>query len=159
MKTTKRYFFLMALTIFAFSSLSFGQATIVITLNVDLGQLNSGNPSKACSFTWSDNTNVLDNSSPEAFEILVNEEDNVVWEARSLSGEEIDIENIDFDLSGGKKKPFKDKKILGKGNGNGKKKAKGKVHKRAKGNVYKYTIEFSTGGSVFLIDPKIKVGH
>lgn len=135
------------------------QETIIITLNVDLDQLNRGSLSKACSFTWSDNTEVLDNSSPEAFEILVNEDDTVIWEAISKSGEEIDIEYVDFDISGGKEKPFKDKKLLGNGNGSGKKKVKGKVQQRAKGNVYKYTIEFSTSGEVFLIDPKLKVGR
>ncbi len=142
-------------TLFFVSDLHAQVHTIV--LNVDVSRLDPDEPSKACAFTASSNTEVVDNNTPEDFMIEVNVNDEIIWEAVSNTGEEIDIESVDFDLSGGKEKPFKDKKLRGNGNGRGKKKAKGKVHNRAKGNEYKYTIEFTVDSENFFIDPKIRI--
>ena len=157
MKTTTIYLVLaLSASLVSFSGV-FAQETRTITLSVDIDRLNNGNPSMACSFNADSNTQVLDDSSPENFTILVNEEDTIIWEAYSTGGDEIDIESIQFEEVRGRKGLFREPKLNGIGS-NGKKKAKGKINKRTKGNEYKYAIEFSVDGEFFLIDPKIKGG-
>lgn len=137
-----------------------GQETHTVILTVDTANLNRGNPSNACTFNASSNTEIVDDSSPENFTILVHEDDTIIWEAISESGEEIDIESIEIEDIPGKKKLFNASKLMGaNGNSTGKKKVNAKVDKRTKGQEYKYAIEFTVENEIFSIDPKIKVGQ
>ena len=146
MKATKQLLFLIAILTISFCGISFGQTTHVITLNVD--------EEGTFSFSADPDTEVVDNSSLEAFTILVFEGDEVVWEGNAASGAVVDIEKIKFPRNA---KPFRTKNLDGKKN-NGKKKAKGKVAKDKKNKTYKYIIDFKVGGEPFSIDPDLKVG-
>lgn len=106
----------------------------------------------------STSTIVLDDSSVENFTIQVNEDDEIVWQATTATGEEIDIENVEFEVKNGRKNLSRKPKVNGERLGQGKKKVKAKVRKKTKGNTYKYKITFSVNGSSITIDPKIKVG-
>ena len=147
MKVTKQLLFLIAILTISFCGISFGQTTHVITLNVD--------EDGAFSFNADPDTEVLDNSSPEAFSILVFEDDEIEWEGIAASGEVVDIEKIKFPRNAS---PFMTKNLDGKNN-NGKKMAKGKVAKNKKNKSYKYIIDFTVGGEPFSIDPDIRVGE
>lgn len=147
MKTTKQNFIVMVLAFFAICALSYGQNTHYITLHVD--------EDGAFSFSAGEGTVVVDESSPEAFTILVYEDDEIEWDGEAESGEVVDIEKIKFPND---HKIFEVKDLEGKVN-NGKKKAKGKVAKGKKNKTYKYTIDFTVGGEPFSIDPGLKVGQ
>ncbi|WP_273566850.1 hypothetical protein [Maribacter halichondriae] len=147
MKKTKQYLILLTLSVFFYSGLCFGQATHVITLNVA--------EDGSYSFSADPNTEVVDDSSPEAFTILVYEDDEIEWEGIAASGAVVDIEKIRFPED---HKVFKNKDLEGKNN-NGKKKAKGKVAKGKKNKTYKYIIDFIVEGESFSIDPGLKVGQ
>lgn len=147
MKPNKQLLLLIAILSLSFCGISYGQTTHVITLNVD--------EEGAFSFSAGPDTEVIDDSSPEAFTILVFEDDEVEWEGNAASGAIVDIEKIKFPKDA---KPFKTKNLDGKKN-NGKKKAKGKVAKDKKNKTYKYVIDFTVGGEPFSIDPGIKVGQ
>ena len=147
MKPTKQLLIAMAIVSLCFCGISFGQTTHVITLNVD--------EEGTFSFSADPDTEVLDDSSLEAFTILVFEDDEIEWEGYADSGVVVDIEKIKFPRNA---TPFRTKKLDGK-NENGKKKAKGKVAKNKKNKSYKYIIEFTVDGESFSIDPEIKVGQ
>lgn len=147
MKTTKQNFIVLVLALFAISAISFGQNTHHITLHVD--------GDGAFSFSAGEGTVVVDESSPEAFTILVYEDDEIEWDGEAESGEVVDIEKIKFPDD---HKIFEVKDLEGKVN-NGKKKAKGKVARGKKNKTYKYTIDFTVGGEAFSIDPGLKVGQ
>lgn len=136
----------------------FSQTTHVINLQVDTERINLRNPGAACKMSVSSATTVIDDSSTENFTIQVNEDDEIEWQAMSKTGEEIDIENVEFKVKSGRRNLFRKAKTNGKRVGQRKKKVKGKVRKRTKGNAYKYNITFSVNGSFITIDPKIKVG-
>ncbi len=147
MKTNKQFLFLIAILTLSFCGITYGQTIHVITLNVaDDGTF---------SFSADPDTEVIDNSSPEAFTILVFEDDEIEWEGNAASGAVVDIEKIKFPKNA---KPFKTKNLDGKKN-NGKKKAKGKVAKNKKNKMYKYIIDFTVGGVPSSIDPGLKVGQ
>lgn len=147
MKTTKQLLFLIAILSLTFCRVSFGQTTHVITLNVD--------EEGTFSLSADSDTEVIDDSSLEAFTILVFEDDEVEWEGNADSGAVVDIEKIKFPRNA---KPFKTKNLDGK-KINGKKKAKGKVAKDKKNKTYKYVIDFTIDGEPFSIDPGLKVGQ
>ena len=156
MKTKKP---LLLLYLFAALLLTTGlKAQIVrtITLQVTSDELNADDPSKACRFMADSDTEVLDNSSPEKFTILVNEDDVLIWEGISDTGQEVTIENIVVEEVPGQNSLFRKSKLNGRIR-DGKKKVKGKVKNDIKGNEYKYTVAFAVGGDTYLIDPKIKV--
>ncbi|MGB5500067.1 MAG: hypothetical protein WBM77_14145 [Maribacter sp.] len=147
MKTTKQLLFLIAILTVSFCGISFGQTTHVITLNVD--------EDGTFSLSADADTEVVDDSSLEAFTILVFEDDEIEWEGNADSGAVVDIEKIKFPKNA---KPFKNKNLDGKKN-NGKKKAKGKIAKNKKNKTYKYIMDFTVGGEPFSIDPGLKVGQ
>lgn len=137
----------MALAVFSFCSMTYGQTVHLITLHVD--------EEGEFSFSAGPETEVIDDSSPEAFTILVFEDDEIEWEGESATGAAVEIEKIKFPHSA---KPFKEKDLFGKRQ-NGKKKAKGKIAKGKKNKTYKYDIDFTVGGEPFTIDPGIRVGQ
>lgn len=144
------------LTLF-FTGLSYSQETYTVTLNVDLDVLNQGNPAKACAFN--SDAEVVDNSSPESFTILVGENDEIIWEAFASDGQELDVESIEF-LTGNGTGPFGKTKLEGKKKrGQEKKKAKGKVKRNMSGREFKYNFSFSVNSDIYVIDPKIKIGR
>ncbi len=136
----------------------FSQTTHVVNLSVNTERINLNNPEAACKMSVSTSTIVLDDSSVENFTIQVNEDDEIVWQATTATGEEIDIENVEFEVKNGRKNLSRKPKVNGERLGQGKKKVKAKVRKKTKGNTYKYKITFSVNGSSITIDPKIKVG-
>ncbi len=147
MKTTNQLLFLITILSLSLCSVSYGQTTHLITLNVD--------EEGAFSLSADPDTEVIDDSSLEAFTILVFEDDEVEWEGNADSGAIVDIEKIKFPRNA---RPFKTKNLDGKKN-NGKKKAKGKVAKGKKNKTYKYVIDFTVDGEHFSIDPGLKVGQ
>lgn len=147
MKTARHSIILLALAVFSFSGLTYGQTVHLITLHVD--------EDGAFSFSAGPETEVIDDSSPEAFTILVFEDDEIEWEGESATGAAVEIEKIKFPHSS---KPFKNKDLFGKRQ-NGKKKAKGKIAKGKKNKTYKYDIDFTVDGEDFTIDPGIRVSQ
>ena len=134
------------------------QTTHVINLRVDTERINLRNPGAACKMSVSSATTVIDSSTTENFTIQVNEDDEIVWQAIATTGEEIDIENVEFEVKSGRRNLTRKAKMNGERQGQRKKKVKAKVRKRTKGNIYKYKITFSVNSSSITIDPKIKVG-
>jgi len=159
MKTRKQLFILIVLTLLTFSSASFAQGSHVVTLNVDTNELNNNNKDAAFSFSVSAGTQVENIDDPEAFTIIVSENDDIEWVGSSSSGAAVSIDEIEIvedETKPNREKIFKKNKTSGKKD-NGKKKVKAKVKDKSKGNTYKYIIRFSIGAFPFEIDPKIKV--
>jgi len=147
MKATKQLLSLIVILTVSFCGISYGQTTHVITLNVD--------EDGTFSFSADADTEVVDDSSLEAFTILVFEDDVIEWEGNATSGAVVDIEKIKFPRNA---KPFNTKDLDGKSE-NGKKKARGTVAKDKKNKTYKYIIDFTVDGEPFSIDPGLKVGQ
>ncbi len=161
MKTRKQLFILIVLTLLTFSSASFAQKSHVVTLNVDTNELNNNNKDAAFSFSASAGTQVENIDDPEAFTIIVSENDEIEWVGSSSSGAAVSIDEIEIvadDDNPDREKIFKKNKTPGKED-NGKKKVKAKVKDKTKGNTYKYIIRFSIGAYSFEIDPGVKVGQ
>ncbi|WP_149303113.1 hypothetical protein [Pareuzebyella sediminis] len=156
MKTKNQSVVNFLLLILFFTGLSYGQETYTVTLNVDLNVLNRGNPSKAC--TFSSDAEVIDNTSPESFTILVAENDEIIWEAFASDGQELDVETIEF-ITGSGVGPFGSKKLEGEKNRGRKKKVKGKVKRNMRGQEFKYNLSFGVNSDIYVIDPKIKIGR
>jgi len=145
------------LLILFFAGLSYSQETYTVTLNVDLEVLNRGNPAKAC--TFNSDAEVVDNSSPEDFTILVDENDEIIWEAFASDGQELDVESIEF-LTSNAEGPFGKRKLKGnKNRGQKGKKAKGTVKRNMRGKEFKYNLSFGVNSEIYVIDPKIKIGR
>lgn len=159
MKTRKQLFILIVLALLTFSSASFAQGSHVVTLNVDTNELNNNNKDAAFSFSVSAGTQAENIDDPEAFTIIVSENDDIEWVGSSSSGAAVSIDEIEIvedETKPNREKIFKKNKTSGKKD-NGKKKVKAKVKDKSKGNTYKYVIRFSIGAFPFEIDPKIKV--
>lgn len=160
MKATKRLLFLIAILTISFCGISFAQGPHIVTLNVDTNELNNENEDAAFSFSVSEGTKAEKLDDPKTFTIIVNENDEIIWEGASKSGALVHIDEIEIvadDDNPDREKIFKKNKTSGKED-NGKKKVKVKVKDKTKGNTYKYIIRISIGAFSFEIDPDIKVG-
>ena len=159
MKTNKLLIILMGISLLSFSGTSLALSTHLVTLNVDTNELNNNNAKAAFSFSVSEGTAVENIDDPEAFTIIVSENDDIEWEGVSSSGAKVDIDEIEIVEDANKpdkEKIFKKDKTPGTEE-NGKKKVKAKVKDKTRGNEYKYIIRFSIGAFSFVIDPRIKV--
>lgn len=159
MKTIKRRIILMGIALLTYCSVSLAQSIRIVTLHIDTEELNNDNVDGAFSFSASEGTVVENIDNPEAFTIVVFENDEIEWEGISTSGAIVDIDGIEIVEDTNKpnrEKIFKKNKNPGK-EANGKKKVKAKVKDKTKGNAYKYFIRFSIGAFSFEIDPVIKV--
>lgn len=160
MKLINSNFLGIALLLFCFITGLYGQgANHIIILAVDTENLDSNDPAAACSFGVADETitEVLDRSSAKNFTILVQSDDFVEWEGVTTSGEEIDIEMIEYREVGNSINIFNGNRKRGRNENGSKKKVKQKVKGNAKGKEYSYAIEFSVAGEMYQFDPKIKV--
>lgn len=147
MKSIKNLLRITTICLLAFGTTCFAQTTHYITLHQ--------NDDGSFYFTADENTIILNNDSPKDFTILVYEDNTVEWEGVTASGDEFDIEYIEF-VSG--ENIFKSRKIKGDKENENKKKVKAKVKKNKKGDLYTYLINFLIDGEYQSIDPKIKVG-
>lgn len=147
MKSIKTLLRITLIFLFAFGTACFSQTTHYITLHQDDDGL--------FSFTADENTTILNNESPKEFTILVYEDDTIEWSGITASGDEFDVQYIEF-VSG--ENIFKSRKMNGNRENGNKKKVKAKVKKNKKGDLYVYLINFTIDGEDHSIDPKIKVG-
>lgn len=154
-------FILWGIALLLFCGVTNAQTTHTVTLHVDTDILNNGNNTRAFSFSVSEGTQVANLEDLEAFTIFVNEKDEIEWEGESISGAEVNIEEIEIEddpQNPNRKDLFKRKKIKGStNNGGNRKKVRAKVKEKTKNNLYKYIIRFSIEGAIYEIDPKIKV--
>lgn len=160
MRTTKSLLILCAIALFSINGIVSGQQSHVIVLNVNTTALNNGNTAGAFSFTASQGTTVENADNPQGFTIIVNENDDILWEGISSSGASVEINEIEMveDVNKPDKEKIFNKNKLKGSKQNGKNKVKAKVKDKTKGNEYKYIIRFSIGRFEFEIDPIIKVG-
>ena len=149
---TRQLLAITALLLCTFLS-SFAQETVVITLNVNTGQIDNKNLASTCNFGQDDGI------SNEDYTVVVNVGDNIVWEGVSTSSED-DIVNITMIKYVGGKNIFG--KDLGPDGNDPKQKVRGKVLSSTDGNAYKYDISFTVinngvkRNGTFHIDPKIQ---
>ncbi len=150
MNVTKAFFIVLACSVLGSIATSYAQETREITLNVDT---KNPNPASACYFTTDPNTSVLDNSSPEAFTIIANVGDNIVWRGIS-STDPNSVVNIKLIKYSRGPRIFSRNDIPGEGTVQA-------TIIRGGQDAYKYEIHFTIGGPghVYKIDPKIKVGE
>ena len=150
-KQIKRFFSPLSMVLLFSGMMASGQATHMITLNVDTGALNQSQNAAATSyFTVGPDTEVLDNSTPENFTILVDVGDNIVWEGASTSGPEaVKIKKIKYKRGA---RIFSSDEIDGEAN------VEAIIIRGSTDNGYVYTIQFQIGESnrVYTIDPVIK---
>jgi hypothetical protein len=123
----------------------------MITLYVDTAALQINPNAAAISyFTVGPNTEVLDNSAPENFAILVDVGDYIIWTGASSSGSEaVKIKKIKFKHGG---RIFSSDEIDGEAT------VEAGVIRGSTAKGYAYTIQFQVGNGnrVFHIDPIIK---
>ncbi len=150
----------LALLLFLFCSLSFGQAgdPVVITLTVDTSQLgNDSNAPGGCTLTATPSSVVVPgDNNPKMFTIQVEDGDDLEWEGVTQDGEDVKIKKIGF-IKG--INIFDSRNIFGRIR-DGKEKVNAKIkRKTAHGLDYEYLIEFKVQGfGKYTLDPKIKVG-
>lgn len=160
MRLINRNILRIALLLICFGTNLYGQgANHIIILTVDTKELTQEDPAAACSFAVADeNVTVVEVMEPaKEFTILVKPEDFVEWEGFTTSGDEIDIEMIEFRARGKSKNIFSKTKKKGEKKNGAKKKVKQKVKKNAKNKEYQYAIQFKVDGQMFQFDPKIRV--
>ena len=150
MKVTKTLFVVLAFSVLGSIVTSYAQKTQEITLNVDT---KNPNPVTTSYFTTDPNTSVLDNSSPEAFTILANVGDNILWRGTSSTDPNAAVKIKLIKYSRGPR-IFSRNDIPGEGTVQA-------TIIRGGQDTYKYEIHFTIGGPgpVYKIDPKIKVGE
>lgn len=159
MKAFNRYLLGAALLLICFGTSLYSQgASHVIILTVDTEVLNQDDPAAACTFNVAnESVTVVEVSEPaKDFTILVKPEDFVEWEGVTTSGEEVDIEMIEFKSGGKSKNIFAKTKNKGAKKNGAKKKVKEKVKKNAANKEYIYAIHFMVDGEIYQFDPKIK---
>lgn len=147
MKTSKKYFILLAIALFSFSHTSFSQVEEhTVTLVCKTDQLKTKKPYEACYFAQAPNVD------PREFLITVNVRDIIIWEGQSESGEDkIDIKKIKWDHG---------TKIFDKDFTDGIETVTDTVkHDTRNKEDFKYTIQFKVNDSrkMYKIDPKVKV--
>ena len=160
MKLINRNLLGIALLLICFGTNLYGQDdNHIIILNVDTENLDPDNPAAACYFSVEDESiTVVEVSEPaKEFTILVKPEDFVEWEGVTTSGEEVDIEMIEFRTGGKSKNIFSNAKKIGEKKNGAKKKVKQKVKKNTKNKEYRYAIQFTVDGEIYKFDPKIRV--
>ena len=149
-----------ALLLICFGTNLYGQgANHIIILTVDAAELTQEDPAAACFFNVADgNVTIVEVSEPaKDFTILVKPDDYVEWEGVTTSGEEVDIEMIEFRAVGNSQNIFNTNRGQGRNENGSKKKVKQKVIGNARGMEYSYAIEFTVAGETYQFDPKIKV--
>ncbi len=153
MKKTNAFLCLFSLLLLV-SGTGFGQATHLITLNVDTNTISNPNPAASCYFTVGEGTNVLDNSSVEAFTIYADVGDIIIWQGVSTVSEDpVNIKMIKY--SNGPR-IFSEEETTGDNT------VEAIVVRDTRNQSdYKYQIYFDVirSGARFKIDPKIKVGQ
>ena len=152
MKKTNQILFAAMLLLFSYTVK--GQ-THVITLHVDTANLTTENTSSETISYFTAPTAQIDVASPPSdFEITVEDGATIIWEGASTSSDDtVDIYMIKRERG---PRIFSSNEILRNGSGN----VQGTVRRRSNSDPYKYKILFKVNGtgSMYTIDPKIRVG-
>ena len=147
---------LLIILVFLLLPITFFGQTHTITLNVDTANLTKDNVTSESITSFSAEDTQIDVASPpEAFEITVENGSTIIWEGVSSSSDEDTIEIFMIKWEKGPR-IFSSDDIPGNENG----KAQAVVNGQTPDEPYKYKILFKVNGTgtMYKIDPKIKVG-
>jgi len=155
MKNTKKSLLLVVLFSLSFSTISFCQEDVVITLYVNTAEITNQNEYQVSYFDGQE-----EGSDTRDYTVFVSPGDRIIWQGVSINNPETDVVNIKSINYQGGKNVFNRNVLNGDGDP---KQVIGIVQEGTEGFEEKYKIAFTVYNNgrrrqgTFLIDPKIKV--